>query len=90
MMLPTRIKQAIAFRVGTQALNTILQGDPQHFILEVDGEDVEAVNFWYLGQECDLYLIDPYIIRQVETDKTFHSYQDLIEEITNGEIENVA
>lgn len=89
-MIPPHIKQAIAMRLGTEALNTILQGDPKHFVLEVDGQDVEAVNFWYHGQECDLYLIDPYIIRQVEADKTFYSYQDLIEEINDGQIELAA
>jgi hypothetical protein len=84
-MLNAKLKQAIAFRVGTEALKIIESGDPEHFILEVDGQDVEAINFWYCGQECDLYLIDPYIARQVEADKTFYSFQDLIEEINNGQ-----
>lgn len=89
MINPT-IKQAITFRVGTVALDIIEGGDPELFIIEVDGQDVEAVNFWYRGQECDLYLIDPYILRQVEADKTFHNFQDLIEEITNEETSHVA
>lgn len=89
-MINLNTKKAIAVLVGTEALGIIESGDPELFIIEVDGRDVEAVNFWYRGQECDLYLIDPYMVRQVEADKTFHKFQHLIKEINNGQAELAA
>jgi len=44
--------------------------------------DFTIIRFWLLGHECEYYPdTDPILLRQVETDKEFVTFEQLLEEI---------
>jgi hypothetical protein len=79
MTMPNYIAQAIKSDLGTDALAQILKAyeliECLEFIL---------VRFWIFGHECEYYPgTEPLLLRQVETDKEFETFDQLLEEI-NG------
>lgn len=72
------LENKLADHIPPEFIPIILKGSPELFDLEVGGEIVEAVNFWYQGQECDCYLIEPLFLKQVDTDKVFDNFPNLI------------
>jgi hypothetical protein len=79
MTMPNYIAQAIKSDLGTDALAQILKA----YEVEEYGDFV-LVRFWVSGHECEYYPgTEPLLLRQVETDKEFTSFDQLLEEI-NG------
>lgn len=80
--MPDHLQSAIQQQLGREALRCILQG------FEVlDLPSFSVVRFWVHGHECEYYLdTDPPLLLQVETDKEFTTFNQLLEEITDGAI----
>ena len=72
-------KSEILQTLGYSALLKIQDGNPQ----VIDLGYVQLVQFWLYGQECEYYFdTEPILLRQVETDKEFATFDQLIKEIT--------
>lgn len=72
------IQNLIKKQLGKEALKTIMEGSPEFIGNELYGQ----VIFCYQGQECEYYLDTSHpLIRQVEADKEFTDFQDLLDEI---------
>lgn len=77
--MPEEIQQLIKTQISDpDTLKAIFEGNPTPF--ELDG--VQAVNFWFYGQEIDLYLIEPIAFKHVEIGAFFDTFDDLLQEIT--------
>jgi hypothetical protein len=71
-------KSEILQTLGYSALLKIQDGNPQVINLGW----CELVQFWLYGQECEYYFdTEPILLRQVEADKEFTTFDQLIKEI---------
>jgi hypothetical protein len=71
--------QDILQTLGHNALETIKKSSPQ----VVDCGLFKLVNFWVSGQECEYFFdTEPPLLRQVETDKEFANFNQLIQELS--------
>lgn len=71
-------KSEILQTLGHSALQQIQAGNPQ----VIDLGYVQLVQFWLYGQECEYYFdTEPILLRQVEADKEFTSFDSLTYEI---------
>lgn len=69
--------QDILQALGKDALNAIKNGNPEHV------PDLDLIVFWYRGLECEYYFqTEPVLLRLVEAEMEFNSFDDLVEEIT--------
>ena len=70
--------QDILQALGQHALETIKKGKPEI----VDCGLFQVVNFWVNGQECEYFFdTEPPLLRQVEADKEFNTFDQLLEEV---------
>jgi hypothetical protein len=73
-MITTTIKDLVITQLGECAWENIAKGDPV-----VSGG---YLYFWLRGQECAWGIdTDPVLLIQLETDKEFLTFHDLLEEI---------
>jgi hypothetical protein len=71
--------QDILQTLGHNALKTIKKGNPEI----VNCGLFQVVNFWVNGQECEYFFdTEPPLLRQVESDKEFTNFNQLLSEIT--------
>lgn len=74
-MLNRKQRTDILTNLGNDALHEIIVGSPE-IVPEID-----AVVFWYRGLECEYYFdTSPPLLRIVESDKEFTSFDQLTEE----------
>lgn len=66
-----------------ELLRTILRGNPKPFTIRSDGKSVSAINFRYRHQECDIFLVEPILLKWVSQDRFFDSFQELKEAIND-------
>lgn len=67
--------------LGQEALHQILNSGE---VVPLPGGFV--IGFWVYGHQCEYYPHTfPPLLRQVETDKEFTSYQQLLEELIDGQ-----
>jgi hypothetical protein len=80
--MPKHIADSIAADLGLEALTYISKA---YELLDIPGFAV--VRFWLFGHECEYYLhTEPALLYQVETDKEFTTFNQLLEELTDGAI----
>ena len=74
-MITKTIENLVITQLGKMAWENIAKGDPTI----ANG----YVYFWVLGQECAWGIdTDPVLLIQLETDKEFLTFHDLLEEIS--------